>query len=143
MNSDLEEMYKKKTELKRKNDPESLKLIEKLELDMAEKYSEDMASKIREEIKGVNCEDGGWNPQNLWKLRSKLTPRPMDPPTAMENAEGVLLTDPEEIQKESLKYFETLFKDIPMDNDYVGIQESRESLCKLRLKQCAEIKTRS
>ena len=141
VNSDLEEMYKKKTELKRKNYPESLKLIEKLELDMAEKYSEDMASKIREEIKGVNCEDGGWNPQNLWKLRSKLTPRPMDPPTAMENAEGVLLTDPEEIQKESLKYFETLFKDIPMDNDYVDIQESRESLCKLRLKQCAEIKT--
>ena len=59
----------------------------------------------------------------------------------MENSEGILLTDHIEIQKESIKYFEKLFADTPMDKDYVEVQKSKENLCKLRLKQCAAIKT--
>ena len=59
----------------------------------------------------------------------------------MENTEGVLLTDPVEIQKESLRYYEKLFENLPMDKDYVSIQKRKENLCKLRLKKCAEIKT--
>ena len=65
----------------------------------------------------------------------------MDPPTAMENAEGILLTEHVEIQNESLKYFEKLFEDTPMNKDYMEIQKWNENLCKLRLSECAENKT--
>ena len=81
----LEEMYQKKTELKNKEDDESKKKLLELELEMAEEYSEDMYRKIHEELKGINSEEGGWNPRYLWKLRDKLHPKPRDPPTAMEN----------------------------------------------------------
>ena len=59
----------------------------------------------------------------------------------MLNNEGVLLTDTEEIQKEALNYYETLFKDLPMDAEYTKIQEDKEKLCKTRLKICAQIRT--
>ena len=100
-----------------------------------------MVEKIREELKGINAEDGGWNSGHLWKLRKKISPKPADPPTAMENQDGVLLTDPTELQKESLKYYERLFEDIPIDNDYTNIQIWKEKLCKIRLKMCAQVKT--
>ena len=141
VDKDLENMYKKRTDLKGEDNPESRKQLEELEIKMADKYSEEMANKIRKEIKGIDSEDGGWNPQNLWKLRLKLSPRPIEPPTAMENTEGVLLTEPVEIQKESLKYYEKLFENLPMDNDYVSVQKWKESLCKMRLIKCAENKT--
>ena len=137
----LENLYTKKTELKSKEDAESKKLLDELEIEMAEIYSENMANKIKEELKGINCEDGGWNPQSLWKLRSKLSPRPVESPTAMENKDGILLTDPVEIQKEALKYYENLFQDLPMDTEYVEVQKVKENMCKMRLRQCAENKT--
>ena len=109
VDKELEELYKKRSELKSKDDPQSVAELEELETKMADRYSEEFAFKIKEELKGINSEDGGWNPQNLWKLRSKISPRPVDPPSAMENNEGILLTEHVEIQKESLRYFERLF----------------------------------
>jgi hypothetical protein len=40
----------------------------------------------------------------------------------MENSEGVLLTDPNEIQKEAIRYYQKLFEDLPMDDSYVNAQ---------------------
>ena len=74
-------------------------------------------------------------------LKKKISPRPSDQPTAKENTYGVLLTDPIEIQKEALKYFEQLFEDIPIDQDYTKTQIWKEKLCKIRLKRCALEKT--
>ena len=70
---------------------------------MEQKYSEEIYCKIKEELKGINYDEGGWNSGHLWKLRRKISPRPEDPPTAMENQEGVLLTDPVEIQNEVIR----------------------------------------
>ena len=137
----LDEMYKKKTQLANNNDEGSKKKLEEVELEMPKLYSEDMYSKIQEELKGINSEDGGWNPGYLWKLRNKLHPRPIDPQRAMENADGVLLTDQIEIEKEALNHFDRLFKDLPMNMDYLEVKRGKENLLKTRLKQCAENKT--
>ena len=117
----LDEMYKKKTQLANNNDEGSKKKLEEVELEMPKLYSEDMYSKIQEELKGINSEDGGWNPGYLWKLGNKLHPRPIDPQRAMENADGVLLTDQIEIEKEALNHFDRLFKDLPMNKDYLEV----------------------
>ena len=131
-------MYEKKTQLSNKNDEESKKKLEEVELKMAERYSKDMYKKIHE---GMNSEDGGWNSGYLWKLRNKLHPRPVDPPTAMENVDGVLLTDSIEIEKEALNHFNRLFEDLPMHEDYWEVKTEKGKILKLRLKQCAKNKT--
>ena len=115
--------------------------MEDLEEKKADIYSEDMSKKIKDELNGINCEDGGWNSGFLWKLRSKISPRPEEPPTAMESSNGVLLTDPLEIQKEAIKYYEQLFKDLPIDPEYEEVQIYKEKLCKMRLNMCAKNKT--
>ena len=51
------------------------------------------------------------------------------------------MTDPIEIQKEALKYFEQVFEDIPIDQDYTKTQIWKEKLCKIGLKMCALEKT--
>ena len=141
VDKELEELYSKKSELKNKTDEISKKKLQELEEKMAEIYSEDMSKKIKDELNGINCEDGGWNSGFLWKLRSKISPRPEEPPTAMESSNGVLLTDPLEIQKEAIKYYEQLFKDLPIDPEYEEVQIYKEKLCKMRLNMCAKNKT--
>ena len=123
------------------DDDESKKKLLDFELEMAEEYSEDMYRKIHEELKGINSEEGGWNPGYLWKLRDKLHPKPRDPPTAMENKDGVLLTDPIEIEKEALDHYKNLFNDLPIHSDYQEVKTMKENLFVNRLKACAKNKT--
>ena len=59
----------------------------------------------------------------------------------MENPEGVLLTDPIEIQREAIRHYQKLFQDLPMDNSYVNYQIWKEKLCKMRLEIAAKNKT--
>ena len=141
VDEELEELYKKRGELRNQKDAKSKKKLEEVENVMAEKYSETMYQTIKEELKGINSEDGGWNSGYLWKLKNKVSPRPTDPPTAMENKDGILLTDPTEIMEESLKHYSKLFENLPMDKSYVNVQIRQEKLCKVRLELCARNKT--
>ena len=49
----------------------------------------------------IDSEDGGFNSGKLWKLKKKLTPSNYDPPTAMKDSEGNLITTENEILKEA------------------------------------------
>ena len=141
VDKELEELYQKRGELRNQTNAESKKKLEDIEKVMADKYSEEMYYKIKEELKEINSEDGGWNSGFLWKLKNKVSPRPTDPPTAMENMDGILLTDPTEIMEESLKYYSQLFEDLPMDKSNVNVQIRQEKLCKVRLELSARNKT--
>ena len=59
VDKELETLYKEKAKLKTMHDSFSIKKLEEVESEMAEKYAEDMVEKIREELKGINAEDGG------------------------------------------------------------------------------------
>ena len=52
-----------------------------------------MYKKIMGEGKVMSSEEGGYNPGHLWKLKKKLSPRHMDPTTAMRDGEGKLPTN--------------------------------------------------
>ena len=58
-----------------------------------------LIKKIEEEISGIKCEEGGINSGKLWKLRKKLFPKSRDPPTAMLDEKGNLVTSVDEVQK--------------------------------------------
>ena len=113
----LEDLYTQKTQLVNKDDKESKEKLQKVEKELVDKYSEEMYHKIKKELKGLNSEEGGWNPGHLWKLKQKLSPRPIDPPTAIINEEGILLTDPNEIAKEAIKHYQKLFENMPINDE--------------------------
>ena len=100
-----------------------------------------MANKIREELKGVHWEDGGFNPGKFWKLDKKLSPRTCDPPTAMKDAEGNLLTTEEEIKAETVRHYTGVFKHPPIDEHLMSYRLEREKLCEQRLEEAAHNKT--
>ena len=79
---------------RKKDDDESREELSKVEEELANKCAEDNYNKIMDEIKGIDCEDGGVNPGKLWNLKRKLCPKNRDPPTAMLDPNGNLITSP-------------------------------------------------
>ena len=98
---DLEGLNKQKTDLKTKQEWESKQKMDKID---SEKYTEEMVQKIGEQLKGISPKDWVWNSGHLWKLRKKISPIPTEPPNAMENQDGVFMTNPLVIQKEVIHY---------------------------------------
>ena len=137
----LENLYNKRRILRTKTDIKSKNELKELEDELAEKYSEKMYKKIKDEIDCINSEDGGFNSGKLWKLKKKLSPRSTDPPTAMKNRDGNLMTNDEEIKEEAKKHYKNVFQDKPMEESIKHIRDEREKLCLERLKTSKENKT--
>ena len=138
----LENLYNLRSDLRQKDDLESKERLKNVEKELNEKYAEDFYEKIKKELEGMEADDGGWNTSHLWKLKKKLNPRPSDPPTAMKNSKGVLLTNPEEIKEEAEAHFKKVLENKPMnDPNLNGFQKDREELCRKRLQIAAQNKT--
>ena len=72
-----------------------------------------MCNTIMGELRDMgSCEDGGYNSGKLWQLKKKLSPRFTQPPTAMMNSEGHLLTNNDDITKEAVKHYKNVFKNV-------------------------------
>jgi hypothetical protein len=109
---ELENLYNKRRILRTRTDEASEKELEEVENELSEKYSDKMYNKIMGELKGkTDSEEGGFNVGSLWKLNKKLSPRYNDPPTAMVNSEGTLLTTDEVVLDEAVKHYKEVFKD--------------------------------
>ena len=70
-----------------------------IESKLANKYAEGIYNDIKTEIEGIHYEEGGLNSGNLWKLKNKLNKKYPDPPTAMRDEQGNLITGKREIQE--------------------------------------------
>ena len=57
-----------------------------------EKEAEDNYEKIKEEVKDINNYDGRVNLTKLWKTLKQLSPKFVDPPTAVFDVKGNLMT---------------------------------------------------
>ena len=91
--SEYETLYGRWVEIRHKEDHESKLESIKLEAELADKFADNIFHKIKEEIDGMNCEDGAINSGKLWKLKKKLHKKFVDPPTAMKDSRGKLLTE--------------------------------------------------
>ena len=80
--------------LKNKTDDKSKDELKNVEEELANKCAKDKITKITEEISGIECDNGGTNSGKLWQLRKKLCPKSRDPPTAMLDDLGNLVTSP-------------------------------------------------
>ena len=86
-------MYARWVEIRHKEDVDSKIETNKLEEELAHKFADNIFQKIKEEIEGMNCENGAIHSGKLWKLKKRLHKNFVDPPTAMKNSRGELLTE--------------------------------------------------
>ena len=92
-NKELEELYNKRRILRNRHDEASKIELDEVDLELSSKYSDSMYTKILSEVQGLeDAEDGGFNAGKLWKLKKKLSPKTNEPPSAMENSPGKLIT---------------------------------------------------
>ena len=139
--AELDALFAKRKILRNKTDEASKVELEKVEYSLAEKCAKSNYDKIMSEIKNIDCEEGGVNSGNLWKLKPKLSPKCRDPPTAMMDGDGNLVTSPHLIEKLALETFSKRLQNRPMKKELKNLKEIKEKLCRLRLGLATRTKT--
>ena len=137
----LDILFKKRNELRAKNDEKHKDELKDVEEQLANKCAEDNYMKIKEEIKGIKCEEGGFNSGKLWRLRKKLFPRSRDPPTQIFDQDGNIITNPEKIQDLALDMYKKRLENRKIKEKFEHIQEEKEQLCYKRLEIAKNNKT--
>ena len=104
---------------------DSIEELKKVEEELADKFSSNNYEKIMEEIEGIECEEGGINSGKLWSLRRRLCPKSRDPPTAMLDLQGNLVTSPSAIENLSLETYKKRLENRKI-KDYLEDIKERE-----------------
>ena len=119
------------------------KKIEQLEQIISLECAEDNIQKVNEYISTLKSESGGFSQQGLWKLKSRLCPRPTDPPTAKLDNSGKLVTNPDKLLNLYLEKYVERLSHKKMKAEYDDIFILKNQLWKLRLEQCSEVKLKN
>ena len=109
---------------------------------LADKYAEGIFNQIKEEIKNIKHEEGGLNSGNLWRLKKKLNKKYPEPPTAMKDDSGNLLTEKNDILEHTVKYYENMLRNRPMTEELTSYQKDREELARARMTMASKNQTK-
>ena len=139
--SAYDELYRRWKNIKKKHDKESIEEAQNIEKELADKYGNGLVNKIQHEVSGINCEEGGISSGNLWKLKNKVFNKTSEPPTAVVDLEGNVVTTQKGIMEENVKHFKEVLKNKPMKEELVEFRQQRESLAKARMKGSSQNKT--
>jgi hypothetical protein len=138
--SEYDKLYKKWKTVRAKEDLKSKEEAEELETELANKHAEGILEKVRSEIDNIQYEEGGLNSGNLWRLKNKLYNKYPEPPTAMKDEHGNLLTGKEEILESTMNYYKKVLENRTIAEGLKEHQEAREDLAKVRMKTASETK---
>ena len=78
-----------------------------MELILEEYSGEVNKEKVLSHVKNLESDTGGFNQLGMWKLKTKLCPKPVDPPMAKLDTSGNLMTRPNELKNFNLKPIQT------------------------------------
>ena len=140
-NKDIARLFDKRRALRTKEDNKSKEELKYVEEELADKCAEANFIKIREEIKNISCDDGGFNAGKFWKLKKKLNPRAQDPPTAMLDEDGNLVTSAKGVENISVKHYSKVLENRAMKENLIHLKDAKEELCEERVKSAKENKT--
>ena len=129
-NMEIEELFSKRRTLRNKNDPKSICELEEIERKLADMCAETNYEKIKEEIDSIKSEDGGVHYGQLWKLKKKLSPKCRDPPTAMLDKHGNLVTSEQAIEALAVETYRKRLENRVIKEDLQHVQKEKEELCK-------------
>ena len=135
-----EQLYKKLRELKNNDDENSRKEIKVIEEEIAE-HIEENYRKIQNELKPMESNDGDLKPNKLWQLKKKLCPNSRDPPSAMLDSQGNLLTSVKAIEDRALEVYSKRLKPNEMKDDLLEYESDTNKMCETRMKLCQLNKT--
>ena len=115
--------------------------LESIEEDLADLVAEENYLKIKEEIKDKDSDEGGMNTGKLWKLKKKIIPRQQEPPTAMVDSTGNLVTSSEGIKNIATEHYGKILENRDIKDDLKDVQKDKEELFKHRLDLAKKNKT--
>ena len=140
-NKVLEDLFNQRRILKTKKDDKSNEALKKVEYKLSEMCSEDKYRIVQEACAGLSCEEGGLNDSKLWKLKRNLRGIVTEPPTAMLDLQGNLVTRSNAIEKLTMEMYSERLKALNIKEDLKLHQLQQENLCEKRLKETQANKT--
>ena len=93
---------------------------------------------IKEACKGTTCEEGGMSAGKLWQLKKKLRGIIAEPPSAMLDGHGNLITSSHAIEELTVKMYEDRLKSLKIREELKMHKLQRENVCDERLKKAQE-----
>ena len=96
---------------------------------------------LKEAIVKFKTNKGGMNEKQIWNLKKKLCPKSKDPPTAMLDKKGTLLTDNKAIERRAVKVYKQGLAGNKIVDNLVELEKDTKKLCKNRLKLSKENKS--
>ena len=84
-------------------------------------------------MNNIECEEGGLNIGNLWKLKKKLCPYKKDPPTAMMDPHGNLVTSEKSLKVNTMDHYKKVLANRPIKAGLEDFKEAKEELCEARI----------
>ena len=92
-------------------------------------------------LSGISCEEGCFNSGKLWNLKKKLCPKVNDPPTALVDERGNIITSDEAIEELTLSTYTKRLENRPIKEGLESHKETSEKLFHLRMKKARSNKT--
>ena len=136
-NKDISKLFDRRRILRSKTDDDSKIELGKVEAKLAEKCDKENYIKIKNELVGIESDEGGYNAGKFWKLKKKLCPKNRDPPTAMLDKQGNLVTGAKGIEKLTVEhYIKVLENRIMINKNMEHLKVAKEDLCQKRLELC-------
>ena len=115
----MEELFTKRRILRTKKDEYTHEKLKEVEMRLSELCAEDNYRIIEEACAGLTCEEGGLNSGKLWKLKRRLKGIAMEPPTAMLDHQGSLVTSSKEIEKLTISMYQERLKALKIRKDLI------------------------
>ena len=138
--SEDEKLYDKMRQLKGKDDSERAKELDKVIKDIAES-AELKYRNVMEEFKNMKPEEGRIDAQKFWKLKKRLFPKSNDPPSAMLDKQGNLLTSKVDIENRAVEVYTERLGENKIEEHLKSYEQSVNKLCETRLKLTKMIST--
>ena len=134
-NRTLEHLFNMRRILRTKKDRESLEKLKEVENKLSSLCAKDNMKLIEEACGNMSCEEGGMNPAKLWKLKKKLRGIVNEPPTAMLDQHGNLITTSKAIEDLTIEMYKERLKTLEIKKGLELHKLQQENLFDERLKE--------
>ena len=131
--SEDEKLYDEMRELKGKNDAKSKEALENVIKAIADS-AEKKYIKVVDELKKMKPEGGRIDAQKFWQMKKKIFPKHNDPPSAMLNKEGNIITSREAIEERAIHVYTERLEANKIKEHLEEYEKTANKLCETRLK---------
>ena len=98
-------------------------------------YSEINVANISQHISSLNVTDGSFSQIGLWKMKSKICPRPRDPPMAKRDLKGNLVSAAGPLKQLYIETYSHRLRHREMRVKYEEIFQLKTKLWNMRLEE--------